>query len=332
MSYDKEIYEKVDNELYNIRLSAREKLEKKKKIFYTRFPRAKEIESEIAKTSINIARAVVQGKEVRNALTELKAKNDRLNEELSEIMMSAGIPSNYFEISYKCPKCKDEGYVNGKMCVCMKDLLKKESYKKFNSVSPLGNCNFNSFSLEYYPDFEASGNKLTPKRRMHDILKYCREYVKNFNLKSKSMLFMGKTGLGKTHLSLSIASEVINNGYNVIYTSAWNMISTLENERFKNISAKSFSSSREDFINCDLLIIDDLGTEFSTGFSNSSLYDIIDTRLIFQRPIIISTNLSIEEFCKKYSPQIVSRVLGSYEILEFLGKDIRPKLRPERRK
>lgn len=322
MSYDRETYEKVENRLYEMRLKAADDLEKKKQVFYSRFPRAKEIEKSLGLMSVGIAKAVLKGRDVKEALESLKKESEKLKEELAEIILRAELPKNYLEPDFACKLCNDEGFIDGKMCVCMKNLLKKESYKKLSDMAPVSGCSFRGFSLDYYPD----EGKPSPKKRMRNILNYCSDYAKNFGKNSKNLLFMGKTGLGKTHLSMAIASEVVSKGFSVIYTSAHNMTASMEKERFKSSGSEVFES-RSYFLDCDLLIIDDLGTEFSTGFSSSAIYDIINSRLILRRPVIISTNLSAYEFEEKYTPQITSRVFGCYDKLEFLGQDIRPKLR-----
>lgn len=322
MAYGREIYEKVENNLYKMRLRAKDELEKRKMIFYARFPRAREIERELSSMSLASARAVLKGRNVREALKELKARSEALKDELSLILARAELPRDYLEPKFNCKLCSDEGFIDGRMCRCMKSLLKRESYKKLSDMSPLSNCSFRNFSLDFYSE----EGKPSPRKRMKNILNYCLDYSKNFSVNSKSLLFIGGTGLGKTHLSMAIASEVINKGFSVIYTSAHNMLSGIEKEKFRFDSGEG-SDKRSYYLDCDLLIIDDLGTEFSTNFSSAALYDIIDSRLIMRKPVIISTNLSIRDFEEKYTPQITSRVMGCYEQLEFLGQDVRLKLR-----
>ena len=327
MSYDRGTYEKVENLLYRMRLKAESELEKKKKVFYLRFPRAKEIEKSLAATSLSAARAVLKGKNAGQAISELKKESEALRQELSDILARAELPADYLEPKFSCKLCSDEGFIDGKMCKCMKDLLKKESYKKLSDMSPVSNCSFRNFSLDFYSE----GGRPSARNRMKNILNYCLDYAKNFGPNSKSLIFIGGTGLGKTHLSMAIAGEVINKGFSVIYTSAHNMLSSMEKEKF-GAASTGVLGSRSYFLDCDLLIIDDLGTEFSTNFSSDALYEIIDSWLILGKPVIFSTNLSIREFEERYTPQITSRVMGCYEQLEFLGQDVRLKLRKIRGK
>lgn len=325
MGYDRQIYEKVENDLYKLRLKSIEDLENKKNFLYARFPRAKEIEKTLNSISILAAKAVLKKGNVKQTLENLKDESKKLKEEFSQIISSAGFKEDYFELKHRCTACNDEGFIDGKMCSCMKELLRKESYKRFSDMSPVAGCIFKNFSLDYYDDI----GEPSPKKRMTYILDYCKSYARDFNSHSKSLLFKGNTGLGKTHLSMSIAVELIHKGFSVIYTSAHNIVTSMEKERF-NYSQQVNSEKRDYFLDCDLLIIDDLGAEFSTSFSNGAIYDIIDTRLILDRPVIISTNLSASKFEEKYTPQIESRVFGCYVKLDFLGKDVRQRIRIEK--
>jgi DNA replication protein DnaC len=156
---------------------------------------------------------------------------------------------------------------------------------------------------------------------MEGVLRFCRSYAENFGTDSPSILMTGATGLGKTHLSLAIAQSAIDRGFGVIYGSAQNFMLQLERERFGR--APAGSESERHLLECDLLILDDLGAEFITPFVISTVYNLINTRLMSGLPTIISTNLTIKELEEKYSPRIVSRIIGSYRVLHFIGKDVR---------
>ena len=319
LSYSKEIFDEVDKKLYNTRLKSREELESKREFLYANCPRAKAIEQELSATAIHAAKAVLTGKESKNILINLKNNNKILHEELDKIIQELGLPQDYLELNYSCEKCKDEGFVDGLMCECMKNMLRQECYKQLNKSSALELSSFESFKLDYYPD--------DCKKRMSDILEFCKNYARKFTKNAPGLLFTGKTGLGKTHLSLSIAREVINKGYGVIYSTSQNIISKLEREKFKNTNIHE--NTERHFIECDLLIIDDLGTEFSAPFSEACIYNIINSRTILNKPIIISTNFGMREFQKKYGESTVSRIIGNNIRLEFLGTDIRQKLLKE---
>ena len=324
MGYSREVFEEVQKKLYKIRNDSWEELARKKEILYKRFPVAEEIEKKLASTAIESARAVLAGNSSKMELVKLRKKNKSLREELKEILASINLPEDYLEISHNCKKCGDEGFIDGIMCECMKDMLKKESYNRLNSMSPLELSSFDNFSLDYYSDMPFDSNTQSPRKRMSLILDFCKKYAKNFNKRSPGLLLTGGTGLGKTHLSLSIAREVINKGFGVIYGSTQNIVSKMENEKFRNY--QSGEESEKYYIDCDLLIIDDLGTEYSTQFSSAAIYNIINSRIMMSKPTIISTNLSMKDMEKSYTYRMVSRIIGNNIRLEFLGSDIRQKM------
>lgn len=328
MGYSREIFEEVQKKLYKKRNEAWEELERKKEILYKRFPMAEKIEKELSSTALQSARAVIAGNNSKTELIKLREKNKLLREKLKEILLSVDLREDYLEINYSCKKCSDEGFVDGIMCECMKDMLKKESYARLNSMSPLELSSFENFSLDYYSDVSPDKSEQSPRKRMSLILDFCKKYAKNFNVHSPGLLLTGGTGLGKTHLSLSIAREVINKGFGVIYGSAQNIVSKMENEKFKNY--QNGEESERHYIDCDLLIIDDLGTEYNTAFSSAAIYNIINSRIMMNKPTIISTNLSMKEMEKSYTYRTVSRIIGNNIRLEFLGSDIRQKMMMKR--
>ncbi len=325
MKQKREIYKIVENNFYEIRKNAQDSLELRRDLLYKRSSRAKEIEKELGNTAINVARAVLNGADSVSELRNLKVKNSQLQEELKNILKELDLPENHLEIEYKCKICKDEGFTNSNMCSCMKNMIKKEIYNEINKLSPLNLSTFDSFSLDYYSDEPICNSVQSPRERMSIIYRFCMEYAKKFSKNSQNILMRGSTGLGKTHLSLAIANEVIEKGLGVIYISAPNMVSQLEKEKFKGV--EFFSGSEEYFVNCDLIIIDDLGTEFSTQFSNSMIYNIVNSRILMSKPTIISTNLTIKELEQNYTERMVSRIMGENIRLEFIGEDIRQKKR-----
>ena len=230
-------------------------------------------------------------------------------------LKKAGFPEDWLDVHYSCPKCEDKGFVNGIMCDCFKDLLKSLEYEKLCSKLPVGSCRFDNFKLDYYPD----GAGTSPRRRMESVLNYCKTYATDFSRRSPSLLLYGKTGLGKTHLSLAVAGKAVESGYGVIYTSAQNLFNKLEKEKF----GRSDGNTEETILDCDLLIIDDLGAEFTTQFTVSALYNIINSRELEGKPTIISTNLTPEQLTSTYSERIASRILSNFVMLYFDGSDIR---------
>ncbi|MDO4503670.1 MAG: ATP-binding protein [Clostridia bacterium] len=325
MGYSKEIYDKVQKELYDIKIEAVDELNRKKDILYNRFPEAAEIEKQLSATAIKAARAVISGANSKDELLKLRQTTKNLRERLTHILKSVNLPEDYLELNYRCKKCSDEGYVDGIMCDCMKKMMKKEVYNQLNKMSPLELSSFENFSLDFYSDTPQPNSELTPKKRMAKILEFCKKYASQFKKNSPSLLMTGSTGLGKTHLSLAIAKEVIEKGFGVIYGSAQNIISKMEKEKFRGYQNSSDETERH-YIDCDLLIIDDLGTEYLTSFSVATIYNIINSRIMMNKPTIISTNLSMKDLEKIYSQRMVSRIIGNNIRLEFLGSDIRQRI------
>ncbi|MBO5020249.1 MAG: ATP-binding protein [Clostridia bacterium] len=246
-------------------------------------------------------------------LAKLSEEISKLQLERDEIVKSEGIKP----VSYDCVLCRDTGYVGGKVCDCVKQIAKGFSLGLLSASLPLENSRFEDFNLEYYPT-AASGT--SSRKRMTGIFKLCREYAINFDPRtSENLLFMGGVGLGKTHLSLSIVNELLKKDFDVLYSSAYNLFSKMENEHFNLRTDDTYNYA----INCDLLVIDDLGGEFVSPYVQTLLYNIVNTRLLASKPVIISTNLTMKEIESKYTPRVSSRLLGHYTAKLFIGDDIR---------
>ena len=228
---------------------------------------------------------------------------------------SCGVDENYLKPDYTCKKCNDTGYHDGKMCECLEKLLKKSAFDELAQACPL--------KISKFEDFDPSIQKtMSAKKKAADILKFCEEYANDFDTDSQSLFLYGETGLGKTHLSLAIAGTVIKNGYGVVYGSAQNLFTMLERERFGR-SEDPDGTTEEKLLCCDLLILDDLGAEFSTQFTVAELYNIINTRMAKELPTIINSNVPIEELEKRYTSRVTSRIIGSYQMIQFVGNDVR---------
>lgn len=321
MGYGKEIYEKADLELQMRRQRAFTDAERRRGRIYEELPETKELEDKLVHTGTAAARAVLNGGDTKAALEKLKDENLAIQARLREVLAKKGYTPADLEEKYMCEKCRDKGYIDGKMCGCMKTLLRTAAYSEVNSRSPLPleNSSFRNFELRYYSDNSPNGG-LTPYRQMTHVLESCRDYARNFTSSSGSILMEGGTGLGKTHLSLAIAREIIDKGYGVIYGSAPDLISLLERENFSRDSNHEMQTRLEQ---CDLLILDDLGTEFSSSFTKAAVYNLINARMIREKPTIISTNLDLAEMKNRYSDRLVSRLVGDNLYLHFSGEDIR---------
>lgn len=325
MGYSSSVYKNAADVLYERRLKAEKDADKRREEIYEKLPITKELENSIASLSIRVARAVVSGKDVVAEMEMLRDNNLAMQQELENVLVSNGYSKDVFEPAYTCKQCKDTGYYedNGKtvVCNCLKQALIACACEELNRTAPLSLSTFDSFSLDYYDKTPDSVTGITPYDQMSKILRYCRMYAENFSNKSDSILMKGSTGLGKTHLSLAIANEVVKKGYGVIYVSAPALMQKLEKQYFSN--ADKDDSTVNMLLECDLLIVDDLGTEFHGQFSVSQLYNIFNSRMLLNKPIIINTNLTMRELEKIYTERFVSRISGNARKLDFLGKDIR---------
>lgn len=319
MGYSREIYDAAEWELAERRKKAEEEAAERKEAFYRRCPKAQRIETLLSSTALAAARAVLGGGSAKEQLGRLKMNNQALQDELISLLQAEGYTKDYLEPKYSCKFCGDTGYIDGKMCDCMKNLLRAESYRRLNALTPLSLSTFESFSLDYYPgNVEEEGSK-SPRSIMEGVLSNCRKYAANFSLSSPSLIMQGGTGLGKTHMSLAIANTVIQKGFGVIYCSVNNIITKLEREHF----GRDDGDTGKSLLECDLLILDDLGTEFRSAFSSAEIYNIVNTRLMTQKPTIISTNLSIQELQERYTERFASRIMGDYVRVTFCGRDNR---------
>jgi DNA replication protein DnaC len=212
--------------------------------------------------------------------------------------------------------------VRGLRCGCFVKLLQSLAYQELSMDTPLEKSSFELFSLDYYATAPDASTGVIPRKTMEGILDFCRQYAAHFSPRAKSLLFTGPTGLGKTHLSLAIAQEVIEKGYTVIYGAAQNLLGRLEREHFARFGEQSNDTERA-MLSCDLLILDDLGAEFSTSFTQSCIYNIVNTRLMAGMPVIVNTNLNSAQLNEKYGERVTSRVIGNYTVLRFFGSDIR---------
>ena len=287
---------------------------------YAVLPRVREIDKELRTSMVFAAQAAFQkGTDGLTALSQVRQKNLALQAERSDLIAQAFAPG-YLDEKPICSRCGGSGYIGSTMCQCLLDLCRQEQEKDLSLLAS-GNHSFSQFHTEYYSDKTDPKYGASPRIIMTRIFDICRKYAQNFSPASGNLLFNGGTGLGKTFLSACIARDVTQKGYSVAYESAQHLFSKLEKHRFhpdENTKAES-----DKFADCDLLIIDDLGTELPGNFVTAALYTLINDRLLAGKPMIISTNLNISEISQRYSPQISSRLQGSFQLLPFVGEDIR---------
>ena len=287
---------------------------------YAQVPRLKEIDRLLRLTMAQAAQAAfAQGGDPAELLEQARRENLLLQQERAELE-ALYFEEGFLDDSPICDRCGGSGYVGSAMCECLRELCRQEQKKELTFLN-VGRESFDQFRLEYYPDREDPKFGVNIRTIMEKTYQTCRRYAQNFSERSNNLLFSGDTGLGKTFLSACIARTVADNGYSVVYESAGHLFANLERAKFSGDEQARKESDR--YFACDLLIVDDLGTEMPGQFTTAALYGLINDRLLAGKPTIISTNLTIEEFERRYNRQIASRLRGSYVRVPFLGEDIR---------
>ena len=270
-------------------------------------PEYAEISAALSSAGAKLALTAIGG--THDKLLQLKAELQNLSERKRAILKESGIK----EIEYECKICEDTGYKNGKICECVETISKSLLVKDFSANTPIYKNTLGNFDLSYYEEGKT-------RERMSDILFTAKKFANEFSKDtSQNFMFLGNTGLGKTHLSLGIAGEVISKGYEVVYGSAYNLFSQMEAEHFSLHTNEKYETA----VNCDLLVIDDLGGEFISPYTRALLYNIINTRLLNSKSTVINSNLSLSEIEENYTPRVASRIIGEYTVKKFTGKDIR---------
>ena len=287
---------------------------------YERVPRIHQIDSLLRQSMAKAAKAAfLQGGDAKAAMERVKKENMLLQEERKQLAEIYFGP-DFLDESPICEKCGGNGYVGTAMCSCLLELCRQEQ-KKEVALLASDDQHFGNFRLEYYPNTTDPKTGYNPRKTMERVFDVARGYAVTFTLDSGNLLLSGGTGLGKTFLSACIAREVAEQGWSVAYETANHLMNKLEKHRFRpdeetELNVKKIRQS-------DLLIVDDLGTEMPGSFVTASLYSLLNDRLLLGRPMVISTNLTIEEISQRYSPQIASRLQGSFQLLPFVGQDIR---------
>lgn len=326
MTYNKNVFSAVIERFENKREKNREEFDKRHSAAYTKVPKIEQADRELRELSLEAVRSVIKaGKDAEKMIKQFKKKSLNLQAERAELLVTAGFTMNYLDEVFECRKCKDKGFNGASMCDCFRKELKKELYNRSNLGAYLTEQTFKNFDISYFSDKISKVYGISPREKMEKIFEKCKKYAEKFNENSGNLLLIGNTGLGKTFLSTAIARTVLDKGFGVFYDSAQNIFSKIEHNRFKREKDEDVQSDIDLFFETDLLIIDDLGAEFKTQFTESALYNLINSRLILKKPMIINTNLSPEDLEDKYDQRIVSRLTGEFVINDFIGEDIRGK-------
>ena len=320
MKFSDIIYSKAENILKSRREQAEKLADMRRKEFIAKYPELIDIENTMKNAALDVIRSVgADGKRVN--IYEVAKINLQAQEKRKELIKKAGYPEDYLEPPYTCKKCKDSGLVNGKLCECLLAVLLQLSVSELSCSPLLARSTFDSFDLKYYSDIKDRELGFSPRDIMRGCYEMLKAYAENFTCNSNSFFFTGATGLGKTHLALAVLNKVTQNGFSVYYSSAGSIVKKLEKERF----GRADESVEDEIERSDLLIIDDLGAEFSTAFSQAAINELVNNAILSGKPMIIISNLSRAELEEKYGQRLTSR-LNCFEIIQFVGEDIRQQL------
>ncbi len=320
-------YDALMREYDRVRLMHKRELDERTKEIYNKIPRIKDINDSIS--SISVAGAKRMLLENAGTMSDIKKQIDALSKEKTSILRSHGYPDDYLSMRYNCNTCKDTGYVDGHKCHCLSNSIIEILYQQSNIKEVLQRENFDNFSFAHYDNVKKdSATGLTALQNMHEIVKTCRTYIDEFSSEYRNLYLYGATGVGKTFLTNCIAKELIDSSHSVIYVSAIRLFEILANNTFK----KSYETTTAfdiatNLLECDLLIIDDLGTELVNSFTISAFFNCLNERHLRQKSVIISTNLSLAELRTNYSERVFSRITSNYTLLKVYGDDLRMKLR-----
>ncbi|MBR0353219.1 MAG: ATP-binding protein [Oscillospiraceae bacterium] len=326
MSYNGRLLADARAELERIRQENEKEHSLREQLAYSKVEQLGLLDARLRSQMTELVRVTVARRpDMMQRIREIEEENLELQARRAEMLTEAGFPMDYLDDIYSCEKCHDSGVFEGKPCSCLQKIYNRLLTAELSPIMLDGNEDFANFDLSFYPaeyDFTLSAS---PRDVMRLVLDRCRSFAEDFPKDVPNLLLRGGTGLGKTYLSACIAKVVAEKGYSVCYDSAAFAFEAFEKQKFSRDPEESERSAAKvsRMLDCDLMILDDLGTEMVTSLTVSALYTLINTRLISRRPIIISTNCSNEELAKKYSPQICSRILGEFKILPFCGSDIR---------
>ena len=320
MAYSKEVVQRARARLAQAKEDRESENRQHLAEAYAKVPRIREIDMLLRRTMATAAQAVfASGGDVQTAMEQAKQKNLALQQERAWLIDS-NFEEGFLDETPICDRCGGTGYMGSAMCECLTELCRQEQKKELTLLSG-GKENFSQFRLDYYPDRVDPKLGVSPRAIMERNFRTCRTYAATFSQNSGNLLFIGGTGLGKTFLSACIARTVADKGYSVIYETATHLFNKLEQAKFNPTEENRYEASK--FTACDLLIVDDLGTEMPGQFVTAALYSLLNDRILAGKPMVISTNLNVEEMNRRYSPQIASRLHGGFTGLTFVGEDIR---------
>lgn len=326
MNYSPEICTKAQRYIDDRRGRAAAQLAARQDEIYRLAPEVREIQRQASSAVTQLSKLIITKKgSFEDNFQRIKRNNIEAQNYIRQILVSKGFSEDYLEIKYTCSACNDTGFnKEGRRCTCFEQLAAKLAVEELNKSANMPDCDFEHFDLEFYPK-ELDSNGVVPYEKMTEVYKFCRLYAQNFSDRSRSLLMIGKTGVGKTHLSLSVAKQLTEKGINCAYGSVLNFLHEIEREHYGR--GEPGRDTLSALTETEFLVLDDLGAENYSPLYESTLYNIINTRINMSRPTIISTNLSQVELSEKYNERILSRIFGVYTLLRFYGRDIRQEKR-----
>ena len=327
MAYDPNVLRRAAEQLEERRRARSDRLERLRAEAYAREPRLERLDRQLQGTmSQLVAAALRRGEDPAQAVRDIKERNLDLQRQRAVLLGGLGLPEDALDDKPQCPLCRDTGWQGAKMCQCLQQLCAQEQIRELSKLLDLGEQSFDTFRMDYYSQTPWPGRGASPRENMELVYEVCLNYAQKFGrFYFKNLFLSGAPGLGKTFLSACIARTVSENGFSVVYDTAGNVFAQFEARKFQRDSDDGREARDETrrYLNCDLLILDDLGSELTTQFTQSALYELVNSRLVAGRNTVISSNLTLEEAARRYSPQISSRLEGEYHVLRFFGDDIR---------
>ena len=326
MAYDGKLLARARERLEQQRLDNRAEQQRRLERAYTRVPEIREIDAALRGHMAGLVRLTLSRRpDTREQIEVLQAENLALQARRAELLRAHGWPGDYLDEICSCPRCRDRGTLdNGQICTCVDRLYNEELTKELSALLRHGDESFERFDPELYSD-QPGPNGSVPRKILEYDYAICKRFADHFPNVSSNLLLQGSPGLGKTYLSACIARVVAGKGYSVCYDSAASALDAFERQKFSRDPEEAAAADTrvKRMLSCDLMILDDLGTEMITSISVSALYTLLNTRLVTGRRLILSTNLDDAELSAKYGPQICSRLAGEFEALPFQGDDIR---------
>ena len=324
MSYDGRLMRQALARFDEDKQRRAENFRARERAVYTKCPRIEEIDRELSHTMAKIiASGLRRGTDPRPAIEALREENLNLQQEKRLLLTRLGLPGDYLEEKPKCSRCNDTGFLGSEVCSCLRGYYAKEQNKELSGLLDLGSQCFENFNFDYYSSVPDEDLGVSPRTNMERVYDICQDYAHEFSPKSGNLLLTGGTGLGKTFLSASIARVVSASGHSVVYDTAGHIFARFEAQKFGRDDGENADTAVSRALGCDLLILDDLGTEFDSSFCQSTIYNLINTRLNRSLPTIISTNLDFNGISNRYEERITSRIYANYSILRFVGQDVR---------